>query len=61
MSNADSLAAIEGFLRSKCSYKRLLELDALILRKDMGPTHDDVIRSFVQKAIEEVTKNERET
>lgn len=59
MSHPDSLAAIEGFLRSQCNYRRILELDALILRKDMGEAHDDAIRSFVQKAIEEVSKNER--
>jgi len=56
---ADNMAAIEGFLRSRCNYKLILELDALILRKDMGAGHEDAIRTFVQKAIEEVMKNER--
>ncbi|WP_131798668.1 hypothetical protein [Achromobacter insolitus] len=59
MSEATNLAAIEGFLRSRCNYRRILELDALILRKDMGAAHEDAVRGFVQKAIEEVMKNER--
>lgn len=53
------LAKIEGFLRSRCSHKRILELDALILRKDLGAQHGEAIRAFVQKAIEEVKENER--
>jgi hypothetical protein len=55
MSGVDTLASIEGFLRSRCDHKRILELDALILRKDMGADHESAIRAFVQKAIEEVT------
>ena len=57
--STDNLAAIEGFLRSRCNHRRILELDALILRKDMGADHDAVIRAFVQTAIQEALKNER--
>ncbi len=59
MSDIDNLASIEGFLRSRCNYKRIIELDALILRKDMGAEHEGAIRAFVQTAIQEVMKNER--
>jgi hypothetical protein len=60
MSEPNSLGSIEGFLRSRCTYKRILELDALILRKDMGDMHDSAIRAFVQTAIEEVITNEQQ-
>ncbi|WP_323025693.1 hypothetical protein [Castellaniella sp.] len=57
--STDSLAAIEGFLRSRCTHRRILELDALILRKDMGADHESMISAFVKTAIQEALENER--
>ncbi len=56
----DNLVSIEAFLRSRCNHRRILELDALILRKDMGADHDGMIRAFVKTAIQEALKNERQ-
>lgn len=58
MSEAN-LIAIESFFRSRCNHKRILELDALILRKDLGDAHESSIQAFVQSAIEGVMKDER--
>lgn len=54
-----NLIAIESFFRSRCNHKRILELDALILRKDLGDAHESSIQAFVKSAIEEAMKNER--